>query len=266
MLGLIGFVVDLQWLNLKVFRALYPSRPLEGFFVTLPSMNILAIFAHPDDEIACLGTLAKHAARGDTVKLVWTTYGELASQFGDAPAAQVRATRETHGKYVAEKIGASYQFFDMGDSRMQGSRDEALQLARLYAEFQPDAVITWDDFNRHPDHRATAKIAFNALTFVRIPKILNENQAQKLEPHRKPITFYQYVASQSNLPLVHVDISSTFELALHLRDYYAEFYKWAWSSHDFTATRAAWGQASGVKYAERFTIQRSAHPALEYLM
>jgi N-acetylglucosamine malate deacetylase 1 len=229
-------------------------------------MNILAIFAHPDDEISCLGTLAKHAARGDTIKLVWTTYGELASQFGDAPAAQVRTTREIHGKYVAEKIGASYQFFDMGDSRMQGSRNEALQLAQLYAEFQPDAVITWDDYNRHPDHRATAKIVFDALTFVRIPKILNENQSQKLEAHRKPITFYQYVAPQSHLPLVHVDISTTFDLALHLRDYYAEFYKWAWSSHDFTATRAAWGQASGVKYAERFTIQRSVHPALEFLV
>jgi N-acetylglucosamine malate deacetylase 1 len=243
-----------------------PSRPLEGFFVIFPVMNILAIFAHPDDEIACLGTLAKHAARGDSVRLVWTTYGELASQFGDAPAAEVRATRETHGSYVAKKIGASYQFFDMGDSKMQGSRAEALELARLYADFQPDAVITWDDFNRHPDHRATAKIAFDALTFTRIPKILNENQTQKLEPHRKAISFYQYVAPQSNLPLVHVDISSTFDVALHLRDYYAEFYKWEWSSHDFTAIRAAWGQASGVKYAERFTIQRSAHPALDHLL
>ncbi|MFN3266174.1 MAG: PIG-L deacetylase family protein [Deinococcales bacterium] len=229
-------------------------------------MNILAIFAHPDDEIACLGTLAKHAARGDTVKLVWTTYGELASQFGDAPAAEVRTTREAHGKYIAEKIQANYQFFDMGDSRMQGSRDEALQLARLYAEFQPDAVLTWDDYNRHPDHRATAKIAFDALTFVRIPKIINENQSRKLEPHRKPITFYQYVAPQSNLPIVHVDISSTYDLALHLRDFYAKFYKWSWSSEDFRSSRALWGQQVGVTYAERFTIQRSTHPALEYLV
>lgn len=229
-------------------------------------MNILAVFAHPDDEISCLGTLAKHVARGDTVKLVWTTYGELASQFGDAPAQEVRATREAHGRFVAQTIGASYQFFDMGDSKMLGSREEALILARLYAEFKPDAVITWDDFNRHPDHRATAKIAFDALTFVRIPKILNEAASTKLEAHRNPITFYQYVAPDSSRPVVHVDITNQFDTALRIRDYYAEFYKWAWSSDDFRSSRATWGQAVGVKYAERFTIQRSVHPPLEYLV
>ncbi len=229
-------------------------------------MNILAIFAHPDDEIACLGTLAKHAARGDSVKLVWTTYGELASQFGDAPAVEVRATREAHGRFVAECIGASYQFFDMGDSRMLGSRAEALLLARLYAEFKPDVIITWDDFNRHPDHRSTAKIVFDALTFARIPKILNEDQTHKLEPHRSSVSFYQFVAVESNRPVVHVDITGTFDVALKIRDFYADFYKWAWSSEDFTATRAAWGLSAGVKYAERFTIQRSVHPPLDFLV
>ncbi len=235
-------------------------------FVMLSPMNILAIFAHPDDEISCLGTLAKHAARGDNVKLVWTTYGELASQFGDTRAAQVQATREAHGRFVAQTIGASYQFFDMGDSKMLGSRAEALALARLYAEFKPDAVITWDDFNRHPDHRATAKIAFDALTFARIPKILNEGRTDKLEPHREAITFYQYVCADSNRPVVHVDITNTFEVALKIRDYYADFYKWTWSSDDFRSSRATWGQAVGVKYAERFSIQRSVHPPLEYLV
>jgi N-acetylglucosamine malate deacetylase 1 len=232
----------------------------------LTPMNILAIFAHPDDEISCLGTLAKHAARGDTVKLVWTTFGELASQFGDAPADEVRTKREAHGRFVAQTIGASYQFFDMGDSKMLGSREEALILARLYAEFKPDVVMTWDDFNRHPDHRSTAKIVFDALTFARIPKILNEGRETKLEPHRKTVSFYQYVAVESNRPVVHVDITSTFDVALKIRDYYADFYKWAWSSDDFTATRAAWGLSVGVKYAERFTIQRSVHPPLEFLV
>ena len=51
-------------------------------------MNLMAVFAHPDDELGCVGTLAKHAARGDQVMLVWTTHGELASQFGDAGHTQ----------------------------------------------------------------------------------------------------------------------------------------------------------------------------------
>ncbi|WP_220095364.1 hypothetical protein, partial [Klebsiella variicola] len=40
--------------------------------------------------------------------------------------------------------------------------------------FRPHAVITWSDDHPNPDHRMTAKIAFDAVTLARIPKILNE--------------------------------------------------------------------------------------------
>ena len=229
-------------------------------------MNILAIFAHPDDEIGCIATLKKHAARGDAVMLAWTTHGELASQFGDATHAQVQHTRAEHGRTVAEMVGASHRFFDFGDSRMTASRDEALAVARLYCEFKPDAIITWDDFNRHPDHRATARVACVAVTLARIPKIVNEGQSQLLEAHRKPVTFYQLPAAESGRPVVHVDVSETFEVAEAVRQFYADFYKWEWSADDFRSSRAAWGQAVGVKYAERFTIQRTNHPPIDYLV
>ena len=232
-------------------------------------MNILAIFAHPDDEIGCIATLKKHAARGDAVMLVWTTYGELASQFGSATHAEVQHTRAEHGRAVAEMVGASYRFFDFGDSRMTASRSESLLVARLYCEFKPDAIITWDDFNRHPDHRATAKVAFDAITLARIPKIVNEGFAegtQPLEAHRKSVTFYQFPAVECHRPMVNVDVTETFEVAERVRQFYADFYKWDWSADDFRSSRATWGRALGVKYAERFTIQRSVHPPLEYLV
>jgi N-acetylglucosamine malate deacetylase 1 len=229
-------------------------------------MNILAIFAHPDDEMGCTGTLAKHAARGDTVKLVWTTYGELASQFGDAPHEEVRRVRENHGREVANMLGSSYQFFDMGDTRMTGSRAEALELARLYCEFKPDTIITWDDFNRHPDHRATAKIAFDAITLARIPKVVREDGFGHLEAHRKSLSFYQYHANESPRPVVHVDITDTLEIAAKIQAYYSSFYKWDWTEADYRASRASLGRSAGVKFAEKFTVQRSQHPPLEFLV
>lgn len=85
-------------------------------------MRILAVFAHPDDELGCVGTLKKHAQRGDEVMLVWTTHGELASQFVDYSDEQVRLIRQEHGAQIADKVGGKYHFFDMGDSHMRGSR------------------------------------------------------------------------------------------------------------------------------------------------
>ena len=229
-------------------------------------VRLIAVFAHPDDEIGCCATLARHRARGDEVMLVWTTYGENASHFEGVGHDEVKRVREGHGRFVADTLGASYRFFDFGDTRMTASRAEALELARLYAEFKPDAVITWDDFNRHPDHRATARIAFDAITLARIPKVVREDGHGNLNAHRGNLTFYQYAAAESQRPLVHVDVSDTLETAVKIRDFYADFYRWEWSTEQFRASRATLGQALGVKYAERFTIQRSQHPAVPYLV
>jgi N-acetylglucosamine malate deacetylase 1 len=228
-------------------------------------MRLLAVFSHPDDELGCVGTLKKHVERGDEAMFVWTTHGELASQFVEYSDEEVRRTRLEHGAYIAGKVGASYHFFDMGDSRMTGSRDEALQLARLYATFKPDVILTWSDDNPHPDHRMTAKIAFDAITLARIPKILNENAPQPYEAHRKDIKFYQYVTSSSNRPVVHVAIEEQIEAVTEMFTFYQEFYKWQFTPEQFKGGRAQNGREVGVKYAEKFQIRATYHPALEYI-
>ncbi len=229
-------------------------------------MNLMAVFAHPDDELGCIGTLAKHAARGDEVMLVWTTHGELASQFGDTEHTEVRRIRQEHGAWVAEQIGAQYHFFDMGDSRMSGSRSEGLALARLYAQFRPDAVISWSDDHAHPDHRMSAKIAFDAITLARIPKIINEEMGERREPHRKGIRFYQYPSAGSSYPLVHVDVSEQLEVSERIFALYRDFYKWDANPDWFRASRAMRGLEAGVKHAEAFQLRQRFVPARDYLL
>ncbi|WP_424949349.1 PIG-L deacetylase family protein [Deinococcus sp.] len=228
-------------------------------------MNILAVFAHPDDEIGCIGTLTRHAARGDRVMLVWTTLGELASQFGDSSYEEVTRVRREHGAWVAAQIGAEHHFFGIGDSRMTGDRSEALQLARLYARFQPNAVITWSDDHPHPDHRMTARIAYDAVTLARIPKILNEGQANPLEAWREPVRFYQYYADASPYPEVFVDISESIDTAQAVMAYYQQFYKWKGTPEEFRAGRGRAGAMSGVKFAERFNVRAAHGRAVAYL-
>lgn len=247
-------------------------------------MRIMAVFAHPDDEVTCIGTLAKHAARGDEVMLVWTTLGELASQFGDAPHEEVTRIRQEHGAWVAGKIGAFHHFFDLGDSRLTGGRAEALALARLYAQFRPNAIITWSDDHPHPDHRMTAKIAFDAITLARIPKIVNEaggraslpptmppapnlgaDESPRLEALREPVRFYQVYAPASPYPEVFVDITPTVDIGAEVMTYYRDFYKWDWTPEQYREGRASTGRLSGVKYAERFNLRINHLHAREYL-
>ena len=228
-------------------------------------MNILAVFAHPDDELGCIGSLKKHSERGDKIKLLWTTHGELASQFVDESDEEVRRIRKEHGAKIAEMVGGSYQFFNMGDSRMKGSRDEALDLARIYATFQPDVVITWSDDHPHPDHRMTAKIAFDAVTLARIPKILNERSEETFAAHRKPIRFYQYVSAAFSRPVIHLDISEQIETAVEAFELYQSFYGWDYTPQTFKETKAYFGREVGVKFAEKLQLRAKCAPALEYL-
>ena len=228
-------------------------------------MRLLAVLAHPDDELGCAGTLAKHAARGDAVKLVWTTHGELASQFVEEPEEEVRRVRQGHGAWVAKRLGASHQFFDMGDSRLTGSRSEALALARLYAEFKPDAVVTWNDDHPHPDHRMTAKIAYDALTLARIPKILNEGRSAPLEPHRRPVRFYQYLSFAPRYPTVHVDTSEHIDALLDIFSFYRDVYGWTLTAEQLERNRAQRGREVGVAYAEVFELRSRFAPPAAYL-
>ena len=185
----------------------------------------------------------------------------------------MRRIRREHGAWVADKIGAKYHFFDMGDSRMTGGRDEALQLARLYATFRPHAVITWSDDHPHPDHRMTAKIAFDAVTLARIPKILNEPGAApessadigRLEAWREPVRFYQYHAPASPYPEVFVDTADTADVAAEVMAFYQAFYGWQWIPEQFRAARTQVGRLCGASDAERFTLRASHLKARAYL-
>ena len=228
-------------------------------------MRVLAVFAHPDDELSCIGTLKKHAERGDEVMLAWTTKGELASQFVDQNAAQVQEVREAHGAFIAKTIGAAYHFFDMKDSYMSGSRAEALELAGLYAAFKPDAIITWSDDHAHPDHRMSAKISYDAVTLARIPKILAE-LGPNLQAHREPVSFYQYSSPAYNWPTVHIDISEQIDTAVQLFEFYRDFYGWQHSADTYRQSRAALGREVGVAYAEKLQLRKRFAPVLDYLV
>jgi len=71
--------------------------------------TILAIFAHPDDEINCIGVLKNHSERGDRCVLAWLTHGEQATTLEGTPEEK-RAIRRKHAEKVADLLGCEIKF------------------------------------------------------------------------------------------------------------------------------------------------------------
>ncbi len=119
--------------------------------------RVMAVWAHPDDEITAAGTLAALARRGAAVRLVYLTHGEAAHGTGWS-AAQLWAMRPREAQAAGRILGAaSVRVLDYGDGKLvraDGARAKA-ELRAMIDAFRPSVVIGFDErvgFYGHPDH------------------------------------------------------------------------------------------------------------------
>ena len=133
-------------------------------------LNVIAVFAHPDDEASVLGTLANHSERGDNVSVIMLTHGENASTL-KGNHEEIAKTREGHVNKIEAIIGAKYYLMDIPDSGVTPSVENAKKLAKYFKMLKPDIVITWGEYKTlglgHPDHRYTHTITLDALSYAR---------------------------------------------------------------------------------------------------
>lgn len=135
--------------------------------------TILAVFAHPDDELSAGGTLAHYAATGANVTLVCVTRGE-AGEISDPALATPETLAEVRTQELlaaAEALGVSdVRFLEFRDSGMIGTPENedprcfhkadpveaTRRLVALIRSVKPDVMITHDVTGGygHPDHLA----------------------------------------------------------------------------------------------------------------
>jgi N-acetylglucosamine malate deacetylase 1 len=130
-------------------------------------LRVLAIAAHPDDEVlGCGGTLAKHAARGDRVTILILGEG-LTSR---APSREA-ASRETlpdlqhDARQAAASLGITdVRLLQFPDNRFDGVDllDVVKAIEGVKTDMHPDFVYVhhWGDLN--VDHRVTFDAALAA--------------------------------------------------------------------------------------------------------
>ena len=122
--------------------------------------RLLCVFAHPDDEVFCVGeTLARWVASGGEAMVFSATRGE-AGQIQDAHAATrqtLGAVREQELREACARLGVErVECLDYSDGRLSevGEMRLAYDVAARIRDFAPDVVVTFgpDGGYGHPDH------------------------------------------------------------------------------------------------------------------
>ncbi len=181
------------------------------------SKTVLALVPHPDDaEFYAGGTLAKMISEGDRVYVVVATDGRCGSFTMDHES--LAAIRADEMRRAAAVLGAEPPILlgypDMGlDTLPAGVLRE--KFIRAIRQLRPDVVVTEDpfaSFETHPDHRAVAWAAMEAINFARLPLVHPEHLAEDLLPH--VVVEKYFYANNSALANKIVDISDTMERKL----------------------------------------------------
>ncbi|MDO8900597.1 MAG: PIG-L family deacetylase [Phenylobacterium sp.] len=123
-------------------------------------VTVLAIWAHPDDEITCAGTLARMAKAGARIILLYLTHGEAAQGTG-YDLEELAKVRLAEAKAAGRLLGAeAVEVLDFPDGGLSGldPAGPKAAIAAAIGRYRPQVLISFDEkvgFYGHPDHIRT---------------------------------------------------------------------------------------------------------------
>jgi LmbE family N-acetylglucosaminyl deacetylase len=149
------------------------ARRIESLAAELGTQRLLAVVAHPDDEITAAGALADAAARGAAVHVITATRGEKGTPdipiSGPEELAKLRAAELLeHGTVLGF---AEQQVWELPDGDVSRHLESVTaDLVREIRRIDPDTVLTFHSpsgYSDHPDHMAMGAAATRAVETVR---------------------------------------------------------------------------------------------------
>jgi LmbE family N-acetylglucosaminyl deacetylase len=219
--------------------------------------SALVIVAHPDDaEFTMAGTVALWAKAGCSIHYVLCTDGNAGShQPGMTPQrlAEIRRAEQCAACGVLGVEGA--EFLGHEDGQLLPTLELRCELVRAIRRHQPEVVLAadpsalfyGDEYINHPDHRAAAQAALDAVAPASaMPLLWPEAGA----PHR----VRQVFVHGNDKPNRWIDISTTIELKIAaLKHHASQMGDW-----DPTEMIKAWdadtGKDKGMQYAESYRV------------
>jgi LmbE family N-acetylglucosaminyl deacetylase len=182
--------------------------------MAVKKLNILAIFAHPDDlSIFCAGTLARWAEDGHNIYALCVTNGEVGTLRTDQTKEQVATIREKELRTANEIIGVKETLMlgypDAGFINGQELREKLVRFVRRY---QADRVVTfdpWVSYEVHPDHVLVGRMAAEAAAFAAFPLLYSHQINETIKPYQCSEVWFMGLLGHK--PNYFVNISSTLE-------------------------------------------------------
>ena len=235
--------------------------------MTRQPLRVLAIGAHPDDlEFYCGGTLAKYAARGDTVVMAVATNGDIGS--ATHTMDEIREIRHQEALASAALIGADLIWMDYHDEFFFYTEETRRHMIEVIRQAEPDVVLGHWVEDYHPDHSLSGMAARDARIMTGVPLIVTASAHLKKIPTH---FFYDTAAGINFNPEVYVDISDTFEtkqqmLASHKSQnaWIEDIFEGRSIAQMMEVQTAFRGLQAGVRYAEGFRALETFPRARDY--
>lgn len=209
-------------------------------------LKVLCVGGHPDDpESGCGGTLARYAALGHAVTILYLTRGERG--IDGKSLDEAAAIRSAESAAACHVLGATPAFFGQIDGATEITRAHIEAMGRFFTAHAPDIVFTHWPIDTHPDHQVASILATRAW--------MGQRGAH--------LYFFEVNAgsqTQGFLPNTYVDITPVVEQKkTALFAHVSQDGRGIWMEHH--EIMAAWrGREAGVTAAEAFVhLARDDH-------
>lgn len=209
-------------------------------------LNVVCVGGHPDDpESGCGGTLARYAALGHAVTIVYLTRGERG--IPGKSLDEAARIRSAECEAACKVIGAKPVFFGQIDGATELTHAHVDAMQRLLSDVSPDLLFTHWPVDTHMDHQVASILSIRAWMALRTPALyfFEVNSGSQTEGF---------------LPSTYVDISSVVEQKkTALFAHVSQDGRGIWREHH--EIMAQWrGRELGVTAAEAFVhVSRDRH-------
>ena len=220
------------------------------------ALRILVFGAHPDDaEFHAGGLIARHARRGNRVRLVSITDGSAGHHRLGRDA--LRARRRAEAEAAARRLGCEVTVWQNADGELTASLDVRRQVIAEIRGFKPDLVLTHRIHDYHPDHRATGELVRDACYMVRVPSVVSDVPNLPHDPVVASM-WDQFTRPQPFACDVVVPVDDVFDVAVDALDcHVSQVYEWIPHTMDMEA-RVPTDERARREWLKQFVGRRPA--------